>query len=278
MSKIYLNITEFQEALRNFAAGPRRARPARTSFVRRVTTKCHPALFGGNPRKLHGNCPNIGAGTDRSSSVGRAPGENMRCGSFAAPCPCRLVRGADRLRQPCRQGAGLCPGAGPHVALLGAELVGTEAGIRRGLPGDDAQARRSRRAVPLRQPGHPDRRSGRSDLGAGAHAADQPEPAAGAPRARRALLSPGFVRGRAQLPRIGAAVADRARGRAAPGRGVSRRGRQQAQPLQPGRRCLLRLALPVQRQPRPCGLARAAVRPAGQPQPGRPRHRPTGAR
>ena len=71
----------------------------------------------------------------------------------------------------------------------------------------------------------------------------------------------GFIRGRAHLSRRRAAIAERARGRAAPGRGISRRGRQQAQPLQPGRRCLLRLALPVQRQSRPCGLACAAVRP-----------------
>ena len=81
------------------------------------------------------------------------------------------------------------------------------------------------------------------------------------------------------LSRIGAEIADPAGGRAAARpRNISPRSTAKLEPVQPGRRCLLRLALPVQRQSRPRGLARAAVRPAGQPQPGRPRHGRLGRR
>ena len=89
----------------------------------------------------------------------------------------------------------------------GRPVIGSEAAVRRRVPGNAEQAGRSRRPVPLCQPGDADGRPRRSDLGAGTHAADQSRPAARAARAGRALLPPGIVRSRADLSGDGAEVA-----------------------------------------------------------------------
>ena len=157
----------------------------------------------------------------------------------------------------------LRPGAGRPV-------IRTEAAVRRRVPGNADQAGRSRCAVPFCQPGDADGRPRRRDLGAGTHAADQSRPAAGAARIGRALLPPGIVRSRADLSGYGAEIAVTARGCAGQGTGISCGNRVQVEAVKPGRRSLLRLALPDQRQSRPRGLERAVVRTAGQPQPGRP--------
>ena len=183
----------------------------------------------------------------------------------------QLVCAFFRLGKPLRHGRRASNGTGARERV---GRAGTR--IRGGVPGDAAPARRSRCPVQVRHDRDQDRRLRRAISAL----------------ERMLLVNPDLPRVRLELAvlyyRLGSfeVVAhlpgDRAlhppsRRKCAPGRAVSRRGREAQRSLALRGRGLRRRALSVQRQPRSADLARPPVRPDRPTSTGRPSAPPTGA-